>query len=141
MFKKILLSFAMIFMTAQNVTAATADNDHHHHPKHNMLIYGSEEIFASHVVYKTPHNFQVILNLTLADDVKAAYLRARGAHPDESLYLLLDEMDISKIRGMDTISGTLQRETPSGERETLVTGVTITKDNFKILFFNELPAF
>jgi hypothetical protein len=141
MFKKILLSVAMIFMTAQNVAAANADNDHHHHPKHNMLIYGSEEIFASHVVYKSPHNYQVILSLTLTDDVKAAYLRARAAHPEESLYLLLDEMDIAKIRDLDSLSGTLQRETPSGERETLATGVTITKDKFKVLFFNELPAF
>ena len=128
-------------MTATTVTAAAADNDHHHHPKHNMLIYGSEEIFASHVVYKAPHNYQVILSLTLPDDVKAAYLRGRATHPDESLYLLLDEMDISKIREMDSLSGTLQRETPTGERETLATGVVINKDNFKILFFNELPTF
>ncbi len=141
MFRKILLSFALIFMTAQNVTAATADNDHHHHPKHNMLIYGFEEIFASHVVYKAPHNYQIILSLTLTDDVKTAYIRGRATHPDESLFLLLDEMDISKIREMDSLSGTLQRETSSGERETLATGVVITKDNFKILFFNELPTF
>jgi len=139
MFRKILLSAAMIFMTAQTVTAA--DNDHRHHPKHNMLIYGSEEIFASHIVYKAPHNYQVILSLTLTDDVKAAYQRGRSTHPEESLFLLLDEMDISKIRDMDSISGTLQRETPTGERETLATGVTITKDNFKILLVNELPPF
>jgi hypothetical protein len=30
---------------------------HDHHVKHNMVIFGEDQVYASHIVYKVPHNY------------------------------------------------------------------------------------
>lgn len=44
---------ALIFFAA----AGFAQSDHR--AKHSLILFGENEIFASHIVYKVPHNYQV----------------------------------------------------------------------------------
>lgn len=109
------------------------------HAMHNMVVFGVEEIFASHIVYKVPHNFQVILKLDLSDEVRRVYLAEKKKFPEQQFILLLKHMDIKEISKADFISGTLLREDVDGRRVELVPLVELRRDQFKIIFFDELP--
>ncbi len=110
-----------------------------HHVKHNMVLFGETEIFASHIVYKVPHNFQVILKLALDESVKSRYLLEKKTYPDDQMIFLLDHMQISDIGKMDQISGQILREDQNGDRVVLMDKVTVSREHFKIIFFDELP--
>lgn len=122
------------FVTESPAVAATVPASH---PSHNMLLFGSEEIYASHIVYKSPHNFQVILKLRLPDNVKEHYLLLRDSHPDAQIVLLLDPFDISTIATASTISGLIKVRGSSNR--ILTPRVTLTRNDFDLVFFNELP--
>lgn len=111
----------------------------HLHPKHNMLLYGQDEIHAYHLVYKSPHNYQVILSVQFNDEVKKVYQSARQEFPKQELVLLLDSMDISKIGDATLLEGALLRQDDTGKKVILDPKVVLTKKDFKILFFDELP--
>lgn len=123
---------------ASVTTAATAD-DHAHHARHNMLIYGSGEVFASHIVYKAPHNYQVIFRVVLPEAVATAYHASRALHPDDTYLWLLDPLDMSTIESQTQLSGTFFREDATGEREILAPSLALTNDAYKLLLFNQLP--
>ena len=108
-----------------------------HHSKHNMLLIGSDEIFASHIVYKKPHNFQVILKVRFPDAIKQHYLYLRKNDPDSQIVLLLDPMDISAIATVPAITGSLQKRGSSNR--IIVPRVTLQKKDFDVVFFDELP--
>jgi hypothetical protein len=110
-----------------------------HHAKHNMILFGSNEVFAYHIVYKAPHNYQVILRVNFDNKVKQEYLAAKLAHPNDFLIFLLNPLDISQISKLGTITGTLLRKDSSENEVTIASDVELKKDNFKVLFFDELP--
>jgi hypothetical protein len=112
---------------------------HHPHPPHNMVLFGDESVFASHIVYKQPHNFQVILELELPEDVKQAYLAAKQSHPKDRFILLLNPMDIGEIEAADSIGGVIFRRGANGTRTDIWSQVTLSKADFKIIYFDELP--
>lgn len=111
---------------------------HIHHPKHNMILIGESEIFASHIVYKAPHNFQVILKLELDAKTREIYLAERKAHAQEEFIFLLDELDIGQIANLPEISGTIFRRNAGGEK-VILAQARLTRDEFTVLYFDELP--
>ena len=111
----------------------------HVHSKHNMILLGESEIFASHIVYKEPHNFQVILSLNLDEKTKNAYLTAKQAFPKGLFILLLDAIDIKEIAAQEVLTGTILYQDESEQRRVIVPNVTISKDNFRVIYFDELP--
>src|SRR4051812_45565102 len=86
-----LVGFTIISSPRQGL----AVNHTTHFAKHNMVLFGDSEVFASHVVYKVPHNYQVVLQLVLLNSEKLKLDEARAAFPNDSFFYLLDPMDIS----------------------------------------------
>ena len=104
---------------------------------HNMIMLGEKEVFLSHIVYKVPHNFQVILKVKLDDVAMENYERAR---PTSSLMiLLLDHMDISQIQNVASVTGTMFSEDESGNRTEIQSRVKIERADFEVIYFDELP--
>ena len=118
---------------------ARAQDGHQHHPPHNMILLGTTEIFASHIVYKQPHNFQVILKIQFDEKTKVAYQTARDENTESLFIFLLHSMDISQIQTMESISGKLLFEGPDGQRNIILENVVIDKDHFKVVYFDEVP--
>lgn len=109
-----------------------------HLSNHQMLVYGADEVFASHIVYKDPHNVQTILQLSLPGPILADYLASKAANPGSAFILLLKQLDIKAIESATELNGTLLREDVDGTRTT-IKDVALARDQFKVLFFNELP--
>lgn len=131
--KQILLIIGLLGATAMAA-------EYHKHPTHNMVLFGKTEVFASHIVYKEPHNFQVILSLNLDQATKKAYLDSKNINPSDLQILLLDPMDIENIRNLSQISGKLLTENSKGERQIIVENVIIVRQNFEVVFLGELPV-
>lgn len=110
-----------------------------HHVKHNMVLLGTTEVFASHIVFKRPHNYQVILKINFDEAAQTAYLREREAHPQDQMIFLLDEMDIKDIQSHNAIVGTLIRVDSKRQRIPILESIILKGRNFSVLFFNELP--
>ncbi len=120
-------------------SSVTSEQHPHQHVKHGMLIFGTEEIFADHIVFKDPHNFQVILSIEFNRDDKGIYLSAKEQHPNDTFILLLDPTNIEQIAEAQTLRGSLLRRDPSEKQEVLRENIVLTKDQFQILYFNKLP--
>jgi hypothetical protein len=118
---------------------AAHGEEHDQHAKHNMLIFGRAEIYASHLLYKVPHNYQVMLKLELPPAVENLYLKERVKHPADKFIFLLDEMNISQIEKADGISASIFRRDRAGEKHVLVPRVELESKDFIVLYLNELP--
>lgn len=112
---------------------------HSGHAKHNMLVFGTDEIFASHLVYKRPHNYQVILTLNFDQETRAAYLIFRQNRPFALVKFLLDHSDIAKIESMEALTGPLLYEDEAGKNQEILPNISIPRKDFKILYLEELP--
>lgn len=122
------------------VTVSAADHGGHHaQVKHNMILYGENEIFVSHLVYKAPHNYQVILKVQFPENIRERYFETKKAHPDDTYIFLLDKMHIAEIGGLESITGTLTRTDSGNVKTVLAESVKVDKADYKVVFFNELP--
>ena len=122
------------------IKASAADHGGHYaQVKHNMILYGENEIFISHLVYKAPHNYQVIVKVQLPENVRERYFETKKAHPDDAYIFLLDKMHIADIGGLESITGTLTRTDSEDVKTVLAESVKVDKADYKIVFFNELP--
>ncbi len=130
--KKLILFFALIFTTF-------ARAQHAHHAKHNMVLFGEDKIYASHIVYKVPHNFQVILEVQLPPDAKEKYLEARRQDPQGTFVLLLDHMDIRDIASATGISGPIQKFQDSGPNLPIAPTFRLERKDYRLIYFDELP--
>jgi hypothetical protein len=137
--KIILCGFLITAYACLWPSTATAAEAHAHHTTHNMFMYGENEIFISHLVYKAPHNYQIVLRVKLPAEARSAYLKTRRAHPKDMIVLLLNTMDISKIADAKELSGLLQHVDSSGKRVQIAPEVKLSSDDFSLIFFNELP--
>lgn len=87
--KKVYIFIAALF----SVVSSTAQ----HHAKdkpsvHGMLVFGKEKIYASHLpMFHSPHNYQVILELKLAEKDKEAFITDQKAYPETATYTLAPE--------------------------------------------------
>lgn len=129
--------FAIIVLV---FSAYAMAQDHSHHVKHNMVMYGESEIFLSHLVYKVPHNYQVILKIELPTEVREHYLAEKKAHPEDRFIFLFDHMCIGDIAEAEHVVGEVFRKDALGNKIVLETSLKLTKENYKIIFFNELPT-
>lgn len=135
---KILKTFTTVFIFGLSLTLS-AENPHHKHVKHNMVIFGETEIFLSHIVYKSPHNYQVLLKIEPDEEFRQIYGDSRKNHPDDDYIFLLDGMNIAEIADSGSISGTLFRTDETGLKTILSPDVKIDRLHFKVFYFNELP--
>jgi hypothetical protein len=110
---------------------------HTHHTKHNMVMYGESEVFLSHIVYKVPHNYQVILRIRISSEILHKYLEAKKSA--SQMIFLFDKMNISEIANASFIKGIIYSEDSEGVRTQIETDVKIEKQDFDIIYFNELP--
>lgn len=104
-----------------------------------MLIYGQQEIFADHVVYKSPHNYQVILKLHFDEDTLFAYQHSRDEFPARQIYLILDPMNIAEIKTAPILSGKLIQEIDNGNPKIIKENVSIPSGEFSVLYLEALP--
>jgi len=132
--KHILALFILVF------SAYSLAQDHSHHVKHNMVMYGESEIFLSHLVYKVPHNYQVILKIELPTEVRERYLAEKKAHPQDRFIFLFDHMCIEDIAEAEYVVGEIFRKDALGNKIVLEASLQLMKENYKIVFFNELPT-
>lgn len=119
--------------------SAIAQHDHHNHPPHNMILLGQDEVFASHIVYKEPHNFQVLLKVDFDPETRSVYKNAKREHPNQLFIFLLDSMDIKMISEQTALTGKILFENTKNERVVIRQNVHLSQDQFKIIFFDELP--
>ena len=133
-------AIAITITTFLSVTVSAFEHDgHHSQVKHNMILYGENEIFISHLVYKAPHNYQVILKIQFPESVRQIYVESKKAYPEDIYIFLLDKMHIGDIADLDAITGTITRTDASDNKTVLASAVTINKADYKVVFFNELP--
>jgi hypothetical protein len=103
-----------------------------------MVLVGTDEVFASHIVYKQPHNFQVIVGIDIPEPLASTYRAARAAHPDDTFILLLDPIDIGDLASEASLSGPVFHRDAAGNRIDLGS-VVIPRGAFKVLYSEELP--
>jgi len=125
--------------TLLTFSPAAYGGDHDHHAKHNMLLFGEAEIYASHLVYKVPHNFQVVLKLALPPAVEQIYRAERARNPRDRFIFLLEEMNISQIESAQSIAASIFRIDGAGVKHVLVPRVEMPRKDFLVLYLNELP--
>ena len=59
---------------------------------HGMLLFGANKIYASHLpMFRSPNDYQVILELELDEKMKALYLEDKKQNPQETVYTLEPE--------------------------------------------------
>jgi hypothetical protein len=132
------MKFILTTLSLVLISLSSHSQDHSHHPKHNMILMGESQIFASHIVYKEPHNYQVLLQIDFDEITRETYLSFKRLQPEDLFIFLLDPMDIKDIASQASISGTLLYENPDGQRTQIITNVFIPKNNFKIIYFDEV---
>src|SRR4051812_41609257 len=111
-FLNLIAALALVSANASPLALATDHaHEHEHDPaaKHFMVLLGESEVFASHVVYKVPHNYQVLLKLNLDSATESTYFGERKLHPKDTFYLLLDKVDMSRIAQQAELTGSLLR--------------------------------
>lgn len=133
------LKLAIVLVTILSQPDPTLAAEQMHHPKHNLVVFGETQVFASHIVFKQPHNYQVELALTFSADVQDAYLRARTGHPDDTYIFLLDPVDISQVSNLERLTGALFRRDHNNQRFDIASSVVVERDSFQVIFLQELP--
>jgi hypothetical protein len=128
----------LLLISISGFTSNLMAQNHSGHASHNMLLFGNDEVFADHIVYKEPHNFQVVVKVEFEQIAKDAYLAARADFPGEEIVFLLDPMDIETIELATSLSGKILRRSDSSQTVVL-SGITLDQSQFKVLFFNKLP--
>jgi hypothetical protein len=133
--KKYLLAF-LISGLGLNAGAV----DHTQHAKHNMLLFGeAENYYASHIVYKVPHNYQVILKIDFSLSTKEKIRGEMVDHSADEFIFLLDHMDISQIKLKPALSGKIFRTDSEGKKSTIFEQVELEASQYSIIYFDEVP--
>ena len=108
------------------------------HVRHNMLLFGQETLFLSHLVYKQPHNFQVILQVEFKPSDREQIEKARQAHPNDQFVLLLNPVDISQLSAEHpALAGDIKRDDSTGNRSDVLPQIQV--QSYQILYFDEGP--
>ncbi|MGH1516528.1 hypothetical protein [Chryseobacterium sp. JK1] len=60
---------------------------------HGMLLLGNSSLYGSHLpMFHSPHDYQVLLQLSISNKDKEAYIKDRFDHPNENVYTLEPEV-------------------------------------------------
>ncbi len=140
-FLKILMTLSISLFGTLALSAIDAPSgDHsHHNVKHNFIMYGENPIYASHLIYKAPHNFQVILQLNLSSQLVTSISELRIQNPNAVFYFEALNLDFSEFSNVNELTGAIFYEDEAGRRHTVIESNSITKDNFKVIYFYQLP--
>jgi hypothetical protein len=79
---------------------------------HGMLIFGKEKIYASHLpLFHSPHNYQIILELTLDKVAQKLFVKDQQQHPEFATYTIEPERFIlpNKISSKGSFKANLYR--------------------------------
>lgn len=122
------------------MSSSSLAQDHSHYSKHNMVLFGIPGgIYATHIVYKSPHNFQVILKINFDATSEAKLATEMTAYPKEQFIYLLDHMDISDIQKSPPISGQVFRRAEDGSKQVILNSISLNSDEYSVVYFDELP--
>ena len=134
------INHLLISITMFLLSVIASAQYHDHHTKHNMILFGTPgTYYASHIVYKAPHNFQVILMLNLSEDIKGKIVSEVQYYPDDQLIYLLDQMDISQIESKPPISGQVFRTSSDGVKHMILEKMELQSNQYDLIYFDELP--
>ena len=136
MFFKLIIG-AAIFISLHSV--AWCEEGHSHGTKHKMVLFGEKEVFASHIVYKVPHNFQVIIKIIMDDADKEKYIAAKAANPSAQFIYVLNPMNIGEIASASEISGSVVFVGEDDHQNEVIPNVKISRSHFEIIYLDELP--
>ena len=82
--------------------AESGQHEHEAHGVHGMLLLGDEALYLSHLpMFSAPHNFQVILEVSLDDVAQDAYLSDRAAEPDAIHTFVPEPFSITELSPED----------------------------------------
>lgn len=95
--------------------------------------------YVSHIVYRQPHNYQVILKVEFSSEVKARVASEMKAHASDQFIYLLDHMDISQIEKKPAISGQVFRRSADGLKTVIFENVGVNASDYSVIFFDEVP--
>jgi hypothetical protein len=79
---------------------------------HGMLIFGTEKVYASHLpLFRTPHNYQIILELELDKTAKQKFISDQKLHPEFTTYTIDPEKFVlpDKIESKGSFKANLYR--------------------------------
>ncbi len=138
--KMLALSLLVSISSFAQQTPSPTPGPHDHHRRHFMVLAGDAEVFAYHYVYKVPHNYQVILRVRFDDVTFKRYVSERQGHPKDIFFFYLDKMEIAKVDSVTELVGSLVREDAAGVQTELLTGVKVSRADFDLLFFDEVPV-
>src|SRR5262249_46637739 len=86
---KTILITATLLCTAIIFANASAEDAGDKPAIHGMLMVGSKQIYLSHLLmFRSPHDYQAILEVDLGQPGNSAYLEDRNNHPLEKIYTL-----------------------------------------------------
>jgi hypothetical protein len=126
-------------LALMGVSSSGMAQSHEHLSKHGFVLMGDEQIFASHIVYKHPHNYQILIELTFDAKTTQVLRNARAAEPENLFVFVLDPLDLTQIASQRSLTGIIQSRNKNDERTTIIDGVVVANRFFKIIYFEELP--
>jgi len=108
------------------------------HKKHSFVFVDRNAEYATHVVYKKPHNFQV--NIRLKPLPLLPYIaEAMASFPEQSFFIQFNPFDISKMNEKPDLSATIVREDSSGQLIPIAKDFSLVAGNYEVTYFEELP--
>jgi len=86
--------YFLLFFCAWHSQALAQHNHSSDKPSvHGMTIMGTDKIYASHLpMFRSPHDYQIILELQLPPAAQKTYLETLKANPTEVLYTIEPEV-------------------------------------------------
>jgi hypothetical protein len=113
--------------------------DHSHHPPHNMALYGNKgAVYLSHLVYKAPHNYQVILKVNFPEKYGQLFSELES-HPDDQFIMVLENLEIGRIQEKPALNGMILRIDQRGSKDLIFDKASLEPSDYSIIYFAELP--
>jgi hypothetical protein len=130
----------LLLLSIALFSKASFSQDHKYHAKHNMILFGeSDSFYASHIVYKVPHNYQVILKINFDSNSKEIINKEMTLNPKDQFIFLLNHMNISQINEMPLLSGQIFRRAQDGSKKMILPFIELSPDDYSNIYFDELP--
>lgn len=109
-----------------------------HPAKHQFILFGDSQIFASHIIAQPPHNYQVLLEIKVNEDEKQSYLDTKVRNPDAKIIFVVNSIDLHDIASAKSLSGDLLVEQSDGQRKKILPTLSVAREDFKIIYTDEV---
>ncbi len=91
-----LIIFSMFLLVETTIAQTKVTSYPDKSSLHGMMFFGgkkSPSVYASHLpMFHTPHDYQIILEVEIADEARAAYQKSLRTNPKETVYTLVPEV-------------------------------------------------